>query len=395
MEIDISNLSPDKLIRIINYNENISYKEIFSSSIPLLNIYLIKEFTPKDKVFTTLGNECIYKLFSDMHDFYTKDSIELPISTTNRNSTSTIPNFYRYFLIQILNMINSLKTPDGINYLSDKLDDDDDSMMETINKYYRIKKARTIQMISEDELDANRAFIYYEGEADLDAQGNPKDETLTILEPILKNNNVFITVGKEIVMILNKFPEDALKTKYIPPQKRQLEQFFKFTAWVLSKEYIKKCLEILDSKQGSLVKIDNILKDRTIFHITSLHNYDINELNAHVDAHKQYIKDFIISKDKYLCKSYNPNLLINPFSDISSSLLHIHIRQEILHLDPLKLINYKTELLKSKKSIYDTYTNNSISSNKLINGLKIDKFNFKNINPYIPSIKMSSLFVLE
>jgi hypothetical protein len=323
-----------------------------------------------------------------MHDFYTKDRIELPISSDSRNSITTIPNFYRYFLLQILNMINSLKTPDGINYLSDKLDNSEEDS--GIKKYNRILKRETgIQMISETELNANRESIYYEGESD------NRNETLTILEPILKNNNVFITIGKEMIMIMNKFPEDSLKTKYIPPQKRQLEKFFKFTAWVLSKEYVKKCLEILESGINPLVKIDDILKNKTIFHMTSLQNYDIHELNTHVEAHKQYVKDFIISKDPYLCKNFSPILTVNPVSDISSSILHFHIQQDILHTLAQKMTNYKYELLKTSQSIFD-FQSNAYRVGKLLDKFKINKKNIANclLNPYVPSMKLTSILTI-
>jgi hypothetical protein len=104
MEIDISELElNDKLTEIKQYYNN-GKSDIRTFSYvneSILTVYLIKEFTPGDKVFTTLGNECIYKLFSNMHDFYTKDRIELPLSSDSRNSITTIPNFYRYLFFQL------------------------------------------------------------------------------------------------------------------------------------------------------------------------------------------------------------------------------------------------------------------------------------------------------
>ena len=440
MEIDISNLetSTSNLREIIKYyDDNKLDIKIFSCvNMPILTIYLIKDFTPGDKIFTTLGNECIYKIFGNMHDFYIKNNIELPITDSGNHqvasnsssipSISSISNFYRYFLLQIINMINSVRNVDEIrsNFFLDKLDNSGDSgkvkaaaarpeaarpeaarpeaaaVVDTsIRKYYRIKKKDgIIQMIPESELDANKELIYYECTSNLDNMGNQLNETISILNPVLKNNNIFITIGKEIVMIMNKFPEDVLKTKYIPPQKRQLEKFFKFTGWIISKDYIRECLKIINSNPvNPLVKIDELLKKNPIFHIASLENYNIEELNSHIEAHKQYIQNFIISKDPYLCKNYSPILTVNPFSDISSSILHFHFQQDIIHTIAQKNMNYKRELLKKEpsQSIFD-FQSNSYRVVKLINKIQTNKTNINNylLNPYVPSIKLSSLLNL-
>ena len=427
MEIDISSLEPSGLNEIIKYyNDGKLDIKIFSCvNMPILTIYLIKDFTPGDKVFTTLGNECIYKIFGNMHEFYIKDRIELPNTdsrnqqlASNSSSIPSIPNFYRNILLIMLNKINSIRNLNGSNFFSDKLDINDDlgvveavataeaaeeaeeaeatAVVDTsIKKYYRIKKDGKIQMIPESELDANKEFIYYEGLQDKDKMGNQINETISILNPVLNNNNVFITISNNMIVIMNKWWEDEIKTVYIPPQKRQLKNFFKFITWVLSKEYVKKCLEIIKNSDNPLVKIDEILKNNTIFHITSLQNYNIEELNKHLKAHKQYVKNFFINEDPYLCKNYNPVITVHPYSDINSSILHFHIQQDIIHSLPLKTLNFKYEFLKSKESIYD-FASNSYRIGKIINKSETNKDNIKIclLNPYVPAIKLSGIFIM-
>ena len=416
-----SNLNNTQNIHKIKKYVNDGFMDvgIYGTTIPLVNIYLIKEFVPGDKVFTTLGNECIYKTFANMDEFYKQDRIELPVndflspspspSPSPSGQIESIPNFYRYFLIQILNMINSMRvsvsSSNGSssisNFFDDKLTEKGDKP--GLKKYYRIMDGSGIRMISESELYARpelRRNIYFEGISNLNEKGEHRNETNSILEPILNNNNIFITIGKEVVMIINKFPEDELKTKYIPPQKRQLEKFFKFTAWIISKEYILKCLEILREHERNpnaspLVNIDNIIKDKTIFHITSLEKFNVDELAEHIEEHKNYVKEFIIAKDTYLCKNEYPILTVNPFSDISSSVLHFHFQQDIIHTLALKIMNNKYELLKNKNSIFD-FQSNAYRVNKIINKIKTNKHTiiYSLLNPYVPSIKLSSILAL-
>ena len=86
--------------------------------IEIKTIYLIKEFTPGDKIFTTLGNECIYKLFSEQHEFFTKPQIELNYGVGDARNT-TIPNFYGYMLISIINKLNPI--PGEITDINDEI----------------------------------------------------------------------------------------------------------------------------------------------------------------------------------------------------------------------------------------------------------------------------------
>jgi hypothetical protein len=259
-------------------------------------------------------------------------------------------------------------------------------------------------MVSEaellDSINPKIDKISYQGIKDnkgKNNKGNPKarNSTLKIDLDLYPNNNVFMTIGKNYVVLKNKYYEDELKTKYIPQNKQQLKYHYKFTTWILTREYILKCLKIIDEySMDNLVKIGEI---PALFRLSSLYNSDLFEIDKHIQTHSEYIKKYIISKDQYNCKNNQPEIVINPSSDISSSIIHLHFLNEIIHEASIKKINYKKELLTSQISLFDMPTINNFRINKLMNKFKINKEDtVKNCftNPFITSIKLSYLLQL-
>ncbi len=262
-----------------------------------------------------------------------------------------------------------------------------------ILKYYRIKDSRGNRMVSEAELSPNTVNYECIYEDDI------RSEILRIEKVMFPNNNVFITVGKKYILIMNKFYEDELKTKYIPKNKKQLKNHYKFTTWVLTREYVQKCIDILIefSKSGSAISLFKIENVHALYKLTSMIDGDVIELDKHVQLHTEYIKTFIIAKDKYKCKDAQPEIVIAPSSDISASIMHIHFMIEIIHDISFKKINYRIELLKTKSLLYDSYTVNVFRLNKLLNKFKTNKLQtidncFQ--NPFIVALKLSHLLQL-
>jgi hypothetical protein len=121
---------------------------------------------------------------------------------------------------------------------------------------------------------------------------------------------------------------------------------------------------------------------------------NVFEFNQHVNYHSEYIKKYIISKIPDKFKAYNPSIVVNPLSDLSSSILHLHFMQNVVHFNPLKYINLKNELLSLKSSIYDIYSSNSNNLLKIQNLLKMKHdsiFDSSINNPYLSSLKISGL----
>ena len=386
--------------KIETFYRGISQTNIYGAKdLPLINIYLVMEFTPGNKIFTTLGNECIYKLFSEEHEFFTKPTITLDYNRVKPNVE--INNFYGYMLISLINMINTIKSVlEGA--LTIQLADGE------IVKYYRIKEKDSntdiYKMVSEAELvdvvNPKTDKINYEGIKDNEGKnnkGNPKarSNTLKIETDLFPNNNVFMTVGKHYIVLMNKYYEDELKTQYIPQNKQQLKYHYKFTTWILPREYVIKCLKIIkEHSRDDLIKIDST---PALFRLTSLYDGDLVEIDRHIKSHSEYIKKYIIPKDPYNCKDTQPKIVINPSSDISSSIIHLHFLNEIIHEASIKKINYKNELLALQMSLYDMPTINNFGINKLMNKFKTNKV--KTIkkcftNPFITSIKLSYLLQL-
>ena len=249
---------------------------------------------------------------------------------------------------------------------------------------------------------------------DYNAIADERDETINIYtgtntdtDKLFPNNTIYVSVGKKYVMMLNKYHEDELKTEFIPKNKLQLLKHFKFTAWLITRDYFKECIRIFEEhklntespespKLSIFHKIPDNIKNNVLYHITSIQGVDnVKEILEHVEKHKKFIKDFIISQDPTLCKAYNPTILVNPISDVSSSILHFHFIQDIIHFNTLKLINFKYELLNSSSSIYERYISNTYELNKILNILKINHdalFNNKLHKNYLPSLKCSALF---
>jgi len=364
-----------------------------AKDLPLINIYLVMEFTPSNKIFTALGNECIYKLFSEQHEFFTKPTITLDYNGIKPNVE--INNFYGYMLISLINKLNPIKS-----VLEDalKIHLTEGEML----KYYRIKDDNGYRMVAEDELlhESNPQIdkINYEGIKDnkgINNKGNLKarNNTLKIESDLFPNNNVFMTVGQHYIVLMNKYYEDELKTQYIPKNKKQLQYHFKFTTWVLTREYVLECLKIIEQHSG-----DNLHKINVpaLFKLTSIFDGDLVELDKHIQKHSEYIKNNVIAKDPYKCKDMQPEIVHATSSDISSSIMHLHILNEIIHEISFKKINYKKELLTSKTSLYDMPTVYSYRINKLMNKFKTNNNTIKNcyINPFNTAMKLSYLIQL-
>ena len=376
---------------------------------PIINILVIKEFIKGDKTFTILGNENIYKKVGNMHDFFQKDMLEYKYLQNQIEKQISIPNPYRYYLISLINKINSL--PDNITKYIKKINIEDKELP-NIRTFYRVAKQNDdntydYKMINESMAAEPGYKINWDS---IHEQAVITDKQTDKMDKIkqVKNNTVFMSIGNEYIMLLNKFWEDELKTKYIPSNKQQLNKHFKFTAWVITPKYFVECINIFEKIKKEeqtnanqlhdiFHKISDDMKNNVLYHISSINNNNvyIKELAEHIELHTKYITDNIISLDETLCKDYKPAIIINPVSDLSSSILHLHFMQDILHLNPLKLINLKQELLiDNMPSIYDLYSANSYSKNKIINQLKTNNdsiFNKPLYNPYLPALKLSAI----
>ena len=392
LEIDI--------IEIVEYMRNDFYRPLYQyasnkvqprnvygvpkdKAIPILNIRLVKEFKLKDKVFTTLGKESIYKEINGLHDFFTKDKIQLKLDD---KPTITIDNFYRYILLSLINKINPVK--DFLKKWIDILNANDSRVP---MEYYRVKESvagkYVYSMVPKTELLGKAKSVNWNVIPD------SRNETEKIEEILFPNNNVFITIGNKYVFFLNKYHEDVLTTKYVPPY---LRHYYKFTAWVIHKDYLKQILDITDFSQ-SQIPINNF--QDVLYGFTSVQNADdIFEINAHITAINKFILEFIIKLDENKCKSFKPRIFINPFSDISSSILHLHFNYYEIHIDPLKFRNLKNELLDSEmNSIYNLYTTAGISYERLFNNSMINSNLLYNsyLSNYIPTLKLSGIFNLQ
>lgn len=369
---------------------------------PIINILVIKEFTKGDKTFTILGNENIYKKVGNMHEFFQKDMLEYNYSQNQIEKRISIPNPYRYYLISLINIINSL--PDNVKKYIKKINIEH-KKLPNIRTFYRVAKKNDdntydYKMINESMTHEPGYKINWEGIID-----KRKESEIIGKSTQFPNNTVFMTIGNEYIMLLNKFWDDELKTKYIPSNKQQLNKHFKFTGWCITRDYFLECIKIYDDLKVEdelnpnkiFHKLSDDMKNNILYHISSINNNNecIKELTEHIELHTKYITDNIISLDKTLCKDYKPSIIINPVSDLSSSILHLHFMQDILHFNPLKLINLKQELLiDNMPSIYDLYSANSYSKNKIINQLQTNNdsiFNKPLINPYLPALKLSAI----
>jgi hypothetical protein len=364
--------------------ENVMPKNVYGVpiNIPILNIRLVKEFKPKDKVFTTLGKESIYKEINGLHEFFTKDKIHLELD----DKPTTINNFYRYILLSLINKINPVK-----DFLKKWI-----GILNAIDsrvpmEYYRVKESvdgkYVYSMVPKTELPGKEKSVNW------DVIPDSRNETENIEANLFPNNNVFITIGNKYVVFLNKYHEDLLTTKYVPPH---LRHYYKFTAWVIHKDYLKQILDITDFSQ-SQIPINNF--QDVLYGFTSVQNADdIFEINAHITAINKFILEFIIKLDENKCKSFKPRIFINPFSDISSSILHLHFNYYEIHIDPLKFRNLKNELLDSDmNSIYNLYTTAGISYERLFNNSMIKSNLLYNsyLSNYIPTLKLSGIFNLQ
>ena len=408
MENDLSKLSKSLFetgkINLLKKYMNDGFLDVGiygTNNIPLLNIYLIKEFTPSDSVFTTLGNECIYKLIGNMHDFFKQPQLKLKYDDTRIDE---IPNIYGYMLNSSINMVNST-----YDFLKVKLEEIDKSN-NTPKIYYRIKekddKGNDVYLESSDARINNNNILDLTGKQDVNKRDNNKR---IFCYPPITNNNICISIGNNYILILNKYHEDEITTEFIPYNKQQLKNHFKFTVWVFTKEYFNECDKLIkkykennttgkDGDEPQNFFIPEEIKDKILFHITSLNGRDgeknIIEFNLHIKLLSEFIEKFIIKNDTYLCKSYKPFIYINPLSDIRLSVLHLHIVQDIIHTFTLKLKNIKKELLKMTSSIYDIYTANAYSINKLLNRLICNNNSLYNVNmpnPYLPALKLTYL----
>ena len=359
--------------------------------VPLINIYLVNEFTPGNKIFTTLGNECIYKLFSEKHDFFTNPRIT--VDYNGEKPTTEINNFYGYMLIALINMINPIKST-----LEEALRVEltDGEML----KYYRINDDKGYRMISEVELlDASNVktdkISYKSIKDNKGVNGNPRSETQKIeIDELFPNNNIFITIGKDYILIMNRFYEDELKTEEIPRNKQQLKHHFKFTTWTLTREYLLECLKIIDQHSGQdLFHVNSI---PTLYRLTSLFDGNIVEIDSHIQEHSKFIEKYIIDPDPYICKYFKPEILINSVSDISSSVMHIHFIMEIIHESSIKKINNKKELLSKNVSLYSLPTLYNFRFNKLMDKIKTNSETIQECfnNPYTIALKLSYLLQL-
>lgn len=204
-----------------------------------------------------------------------------------------------------------------------------------------------------------------------------------------------MTVGQHYIVLMNKYYEDELITQYIPANKQQLKHYYKFTTWVLTREYVLECLKIINQTFEYANSGNNLVRINTpaLFKLTSMFNGNLVELDKHIKAHSEYVMQYIIVKDQYNCKDMQPEIINATSSDISSAILHLHFLIEIIHNISFKIINYKTELLLSQRSLYDTQTVYTYRYNKLINKFITNANTIKNayINPFNTAMKLSYL----
>ena len=405
LEVDVINIISKErdgfnLIELKRYNEHdtVRRKNIYGIPVDqsIIRIHLVKEFLPGDSVFTTLGNECIYKSIGHMHDFFTQtpDSPQLKLKYDDTR-IDEIPNIYGYMLNSLINMVNS-----SYDFFNDKIGEDHT----TPKIYYKINqkndKDNDVYLESSDPR-ITHSILSWDGKKDI----NGRIDTKRIYNyPPIINNNICISIGKNYIIILNQFHQDKLGTKLKYNSKPQLEHHFKFTAWILHIDYFYECMRLISEyKQNNAVDgidsqffpIPEGIKNKVLYHITSLKGKEnIIEFNSHVKLISEYIEKYIIKNDSSLCKSYKPFIIINPLSDISSSSLHLHFMQNIIHTNTLKLINTKKEILKNKSSIYDIYTANSYTIEKILNQLKCSNNSLYNAimpNPYLPALKLTAI----
>lgn len=385
--IDIVDFYKNFVRELKKYNINQStFRKIYGApnDKPILNIRLVKEFTPKDKVFSTLGNECIYKVISGLHDFFIQDTIKL--DKRNGEVPVEIPNFYNNILFSLLNIVKSSYDFFNSMALSDRVNDP--------IGYYKSKDG-TYKLFT-DDIDKDDIDYSFEKRPQLDSKG--------ILEQPNKNN-MCISVGQKYIVVLNKFYGDVLKTDILT--KTQLNKHFKYTAWIIPRDYILECLKIINNQQTlsntnkntrKTYKIPKVLKEKMLFQITSIkNNNEVVELRQHISQLLKYVNNEILD-DKTLCKSYKPKLNINILSDIADSNFHIHFIQEIIQDYTMKFINYKYELLHKNQSIYDIYNFISISLEKIFSKNKIKNGSIYNNflgNPYIPITKLSGILSIN
>ena len=356
----------------------------------------MKEFTPGDKVFSSLGNESIYKIFGNMHDFLKKSMIELKYD----DKVETIKNPYGYILNSLINLVNG-----SYNFFNEQ-------MAKSVEEF---QQPKIFYRISKQNEDSN--FEYIESldpninsmQLDWSGQKDERDNTKRIYNyPPIQNNNVCISIGKNYVLIVNRFYEDEFKSIHIPANKSQLKHYFKFTTWVLHRKYVMECLRLIneykkqntnnDDNEPHFYPIPEDIKEDTLFNITSLKgNENTVEINNHLKLLSEYIKKYIISADPFKCKFHEPLLVVAPISDISSSMLHIHVLQEIITDISLKAINFKYELLKLNSSIYDKYTLHTFRIKTPLNNVQNNNnylYNSKINNPYLSSLKAIVIFNL-
>ena len=377
---------------------------------PILRVLVVKEFTKGDKVFTILGNECIYKLFKDMDSFFKQDKIQLTLPSPSSNLPSQIveiPNFYGFMNPIIIDMIRTVKH----FFIKMKLEMPFEGDYKEVNIYYGHNNDAT-------QSENNNNVKYTKKNNSNHTYNKTKYNSIPFNEKT-NDKNICISIGKKYILILNKFKTDELKTEY-PTYKISHENFFKFTCWVLTREYVEECLEIIKKCEKENIKtpknipIPTQIKKNILFNLLSIHNniedisnnildisnniLDITELNEHLRLHTQFVKDVFINQDPNRCKAFNPKLMINPISDINNMLLHFHFEKESIHFISMNYKNYKKELLdiNNSTSIYNEYTSNGIYLMSFLNKLLTNKnyLNNKFNNPYVPSLKLGGLLTL-
>jgi hypothetical protein len=393
-KINIEEVNKDKLYECNIHSEyyyyimNVRPKETFMSRLSMINILVVKEFTPGDKIFSILGNECVYKMYSNMHTLFNKSDLTL---TYNDATSVNIPSPYKFVLLSLINKFMSIS-----NLLQRILAKPITTT--NVENYYRIKRPEGEEYATDGNIDELQAFINYELTID------KRNDTLFVdIEKPFPNNNFFVSAGKNYIVIMNKYYEDIPKSDYLPKIKQQMNASFKYTTWVITREYAKQCLEIMkqlsdNPSNNNFQEIHKDIKNNVLFNITSLKNGEnIEELKNHINSHSNFIKRFIITKDKYNCKAFEPQIIINNLSDISSSILHIHFNQNIIHSHSIRIINFKRELFTKQLSIYTLFELGIYFMNKPINKLLTNSdalFNKSLNSPYSVALKISGLLTL-
>ena len=382
--------------------------------VPMLKILIVKEFTKGNKVFSILGNECIYRMYSDMNAFFKQDTIQLtlPLPSPSSNLPSQIveiPNIYGFMNPIIIDMIRTVK-----HFMKVKLDTPFEGDYKKVNIYYGKQKfnATNATNVTNATKKANEANATKKTNSNNYNSGNntvkyyKKNSTTYSIEdyqgfdfhPLTNGKNVCISIGKKYIYILKQFEEDNLKTAY-PTQKVSHKNFFKFTCWALTREYVNACLRIMkEYEKGKIPKnipIPPDVKPNVLFNFLSIpaNIEDITELNEHLRLHSQFVKDILISQDPNMCKSYEPIVSISPVSDVETMLLHFHFFLEIIHHNTLKYINYKKEFLNRSSSLYDDYSITKLHVLPFMNKFKTSiEYKTKSAhfnNPYAPSLKLN------